>query len=361
VRVDACRERCDRIPLILKRFHQSVFAAATSGQLTEDWREEKKKDLEDWEEVTVDKLIDDIEAGINVRCEERPPLPHEQGLVKISSVTWGTFNDNESKTLPQNRTAPESTRIEVGDFLISRANTLELVGACVIVEQVTRPVFLSDKVLRVDMADSYKKWLLFCLRSKNGRAQIEKLASGNQLSMRNLTQANLKSIFVRLPSEDERNEISRRVEILFAFADRLEARYNTARILVDRLTPASLDKAFQGELVPQDPNDEPASVLLERIRSELAIVKVNKNKQSQRPTTTPSITQVNMLTLDDIEPSHLSSILKKRDSLTAEDLWAASRLEIDDFYNQLKKEEEQGLLREMKGEEPNEPRLLEAA
>jgi len=361
VRVDACRERCDRIPLILKRFHQSVFAAATSGQLTEDWREEKKKDLEDWEEVTVDKLIDDIEAGINVRCEERPPLPHEQGLVKISSVTWGTFNDNESKTLPQNRTAPESTRIEVGDFLISRANTLELVGACVIVEQVTRPVFLSDKVLRVVMADSYKKWLLFCLRSKNGRAQIEKLASGNQLSMRNLTQANLKSIFVRLPSEDERNEISRRVEILFAFADRLEARYNTARILVDRLTPASLDKAFQGELVPQDPNDEPASVLLERIRSELAIVKVNKNKQSQRPTTTPSITQVNMLTLDDIEPSHLSSILKKRDSLTAEDLWAASRLEIDDFYNQLKKEEEQGLLREMKGEEPNEPRLLEAA
>jgi type I restriction enzyme S subunit len=148
-RVDACRERCDRIPLILKRFRQSVLAAATSGELTEDWREQNNKMLEDWEETTVGELIDDIEAGINVRCEEHPPLPHEQGLVKISAVTWGTYNDNESKTLPANRSAPESTRIVVGDFLISRANTLELVGACVIVDRVTRPVFLSDKVLRL--------------------------------------------------------------------------------------------------------------------------------------------------------------------------------------------------------------------
>lgn len=276
-RVDACRERCDRIPFILKRFRQSVLAAATSGELTESWREENNRSFEDWEGTTVGELIDGIEAGINVRCEERPPLPHEQGLVKISAVTWGAFNDNESKTLPRNRTAPESTRIEVGDFLISRANTLELVGACVIVEQVTRPVFLSDKVLRVVMNDNYKKWLLFWLRSRNGRSQIEELASGNQLSMRNLTQANLKSISVKLPNEDERSEIIRRAEMLFAYADRLEARYKTARAQVDRLTPALLEKAFQGELVPQDPNDEPASVLLERIRSELTTAKQSKS------------------------------------------------------------------------------------
>jgi type I restriction enzyme, S subunit len=87
-----------------------------------------------------------------------------------------------------------------------------LVGACVIAEQVTRPVFLSDKVLRIVVDDAYKKWLLFWLRSSIGRSQIEQLASGNQLSMRNLTQANLKAIFVKLPNEDERNEIIRRVE-----------------------------------------------------------------------------------------------------------------------------------------------------
>ena len=68
----------------------------------------------------------------------------------------------------------------------------------------------------------------------------------------------------------EQHEIVRRVEALFAYADRLEARYTTARAQVERLTPALLAKAFRGELVPQDPNDEPASVLLERIRASRA-------------------------------------------------------------------------------------------
>src|SRR5215475_13787004 len=77
---------------------------------------------------------------------------------------------------------------------------------------------------------------------------------------------------IQLPSSQEQNEIVRRVEALFTYADRLEARYTAARAQVERLTPALLAKAFRGELVPQDPNDEPASVLLERIRASRAAV-----------------------------------------------------------------------------------------
>ena len=265
--VDACRERLDRVQALLKHFRQAVLAAAISGKLTEEWREERNKDGSTWEDTSVGTLIRGIEAGINFQCEERPPAPDERGLVKISAVTWGVYDDNESKTLPPTREVPEATRIVVGDFLLSRANTLELVGACVLVDKVTRPVYLSDKVLRLVMSEEYKKWLLFWLRSQNGRKQIEQLASGNQLSMRNLSQANLKTIAVRLPPSDERAEIVRRVETLFTYADRLEARYTSAHTQVERLTPALLAKAFRGELVPQDPNDEPASVLLERIRA----------------------------------------------------------------------------------------------
>ena len=56
--------------------------------------------------------------------------------------------------------------------------------------------------------------------------------------------------------------------MLFAYADRLEVRYQKAFKQVEQITPALLSTAFQGELVPQDPNDEPATVLLERIRAE---------------------------------------------------------------------------------------------
>ena len=77
----------------------------------------------------------------------------------------------------------------------------------------------------------------------------------------------LRNLPIGIPPMWEQQEIVHRVECLFAYAGRLEARYAAARAQVERLTPALLDKAFRGELVSQDPNDEPAPVLLERIRA----------------------------------------------------------------------------------------------
>ncbi len=57
------------------------------------------------------------------------------------------------------------------------------------------------------------------------------------------------------------------MECLFALADRIEARLAKAQKQVDALTPAILARAFRSELVPQDPADEPASALLERIKA----------------------------------------------------------------------------------------------
>lgn len=266
-RVDACRDRLHRAPAILKRFRTAVLAAATSGQLTEDWRALRGATKQAWEVVSIGDLIEGIDAGLNVQCDERPPTVGERGLIKISAVTWGRYDETKSKTLPPSLPVDEQARIAVGDLLISRANTLELVGACVIVDEVTLPLYLSDKVLRLRTPEALKPWLLCALRSPQGRQQIEQMASGNQLSMRNLSQSSLKSIRVPMPPEAERSEATRRVEALLALSDSIEARLAAATSQVERLTPALLTKAFRGELVPQDPNDEPASALLERLRA----------------------------------------------------------------------------------------------
>jgi hypothetical protein len=71
-----------------------------------------------------------------------------------------------------------------------------------------------------------------------------------------------------VPPLAEQQEIVRRVEALFKTADSLEARYRTAKAHVDKLTQSILAKAFRGELVTQDEKDEPAAVLLERIKAE---------------------------------------------------------------------------------------------
>jgi restriction endonuclease S subunit len=84
----------------------------------------------------------------------------------------------------------------------------------------------------------------------------------------NLNLEDISNFPIPLPPLPEQQEIVRRVEALFKIADQIEERYKKARGYVDKLTQSILAKAFRGELVPQDPNDESASVLLERIREE---------------------------------------------------------------------------------------------
>ena len=84
---------------------------------------------------------------------------------------------------------------------------------------------------------------------------------------------------VPVPPVAEQQEIVRRVKELFALADQIEARYAKAKAYVDNLTQSILAKAFRGELVPQDPNDEPASVLLDRIRKQKDNDRLKKTKR----------------------------------------------------------------------------------
>ncbi|MBI5675630.1 MAG: restriction endonuclease subunit S [Nitrospirae bacterium] len=76
-------------------------------------------------------------------------------------------------------------------------------------------------------------------------------------------------------------EIVRRVETLFTLADQIEARYTKAKAYVNKLTQSILAKAFRGELVPQYPNDEPASVLLEKIKTERAKNETKKKRKKK--------------------------------------------------------------------------------
>ena len=78
----------------------------------------------------------------------------------------------------------------------------------------------------------------------------------------------LQTLPVPVPPLVEQQEIVRRVDALFAFADQIEARFKNAQAHVDKLTPSLLARAFRGQLVPQDPHDKPASSLLKRLRPE---------------------------------------------------------------------------------------------
>lgn len=223
---------------------------------------------EGWCWATLDSFLVNIEAGKNFKCDERPPEADEVGVVKVSAVTWGTFDEDESKTCRRGDQFRTEYLIGPGDFLISRANTIELVGACVLVGTVRRRLMLSDKILRLQLVEPWAGWLLWALRSRWGRDEIERFATGNQESMRNISQASMRGIRVPLPPANEADRILGAIDTALEMADNVvrSTEGNTTRLT--RLRQSILKWAFEGRLVDQDPTDEPASVLLERIRAE---------------------------------------------------------------------------------------------
>lgn len=223
---------------------------------------------EGWCWATMDHFLTSIDAGKSFRCEERPPRPGEVGVVKVSAVTWGTFDEKETKTSLREDLFNEELLVRPGDFLFSRANTIALVGACVIVGHVDGAIMLSDKILRLRTVGELDHWLLWVLRSPHGRREIESLATGNQDSMRNIGQGRIREIRIPLPPKTEIHRLAEQIPKQLSVAEHAEQAVANNRRRADRFRQSILKWAFEGKLVDQDPNDERASVLLERIRAE---------------------------------------------------------------------------------------------
>ena len=175
--------------------------------------------------------------------------------------------------------------------------------------------------------------------------------------MRNLSQKNLLSIQIRLPPKDELDQIESVSNRFFSLADQLEARLTAARRIVERLTPALLAKAFRGELVPQDPGDEPASALLERIRAaRQAEAGAGKPSRRGRPKAAANPDQL-PLDAAPVPPDFLAGLLRECGPLSERALLAVSELEPQRFQQQLYRELESGTAREV---QDNGQVLLEA-
>lgn len=202
-------------------------------------------------------------------------------MAKVSAVTWGEYNESESKTCKDPNKINPKYYINEGDFLFSRANTIDLVGACVIVRQTQKTIMLSDKTLRIKFNFFDPLYFLLYLRSTYGRNEIMKRSTGNQDSMRNIGQEQIRNIIIPLCSKEEHLEIIKIVTEKLLFVENIEKsicdEIKKAKILYQSI----LNKAFSGELVFQEANDEPANVLLARIKAENKIQKPQKKKSKQ--------------------------------------------------------------------------------
>jgi type I restriction enzyme S subunit len=330
-RVDTAQGRLATIPRILKRFRQSVLAAASSGKLTTDWREktsnhssaslvaeirEGRKEL--WSKQRKAKglaaKLMDYPQPVKPSDEFEFNVPNSWELCSMDSLTsvitsgsrdWKRYyRDNGSGTfiMAQNIrpmrfdrsyrlgvAPPENDRDRVRSETLQDDLLVTIVGAntgdsCRVQDELREHYVCQSVALMRPVVPSTSPFLeLFLNSADHGLAQYKKWIYGE--GRPHLSFNHLRETLVCLPPLAEQQEIVRRVEALFKTADALEARYRKAKAYVDKLTQSILAKAFRGDLVPQDPNDEPASVLLERIRENSSNVKAVSKVKEKFPRT----------------------------------------------------------------------------
>lgn len=287
--VDTCQERLDRVQHLLVRFRQSILADATSGSLTQDWRLEnstyqlglKNFEFEDadclgnflfpssWE---IHRLSDiaEITSGITKSSKLQDPSFEEIPYLRVANVQRGYFDLTDVKTIraPQNHI--EGRLLESGDILFNEGGDLDKLGrGWVWSGEIERCIF-QNHVFRARLHDSEFSPHFFS-HYGNSRGVEYFITYGKQTTnLASINKTVLSNLPVVVPPIEEQHEIVRRIEVLFAFADRVETRLQRARTQLKHMIPTLLDKAFKGDLVPQDPNDEPAPILLKRIRESQA-------------------------------------------------------------------------------------------
>lgn len=268
-KLDEAKERLQEVANSFAVRKAAILHKAFTGELTQQWRRENGVSDESWEEITWGSFIEKIEAGKNWNALGRPPKNGEFGVVKVSAVTWGEFLEDESKTCTEESQWNEEKRISVGDFLFSRANTIQLVGNCVIVKDVKRKLMLSDKILRFSFSERvYDFFALWYTRTSSYRKQIESVASGNQDGMRNISQNNMKTIIFPLPTLPEQHEIVRLIDDLLARERKAQQATEQALASIDLMKKSILARAFRGELGTNKASEASALELLRQVLAE---------------------------------------------------------------------------------------------
>ncbi|UCV26862.1 restriction endonuclease subunit S [Ferribacterium limneticum] len=264
-RVDACRDRLDHLPALLKRFRRSILAAATSGRLTEDWRL-ATGDTEIYPYPKA-KLLTVATSRLGKMLDKGKNSGSLTPYLRNVNVRWFDFDLNDIQEMRIEDSERDALLVKTGDLLICEGGEP---GRCAIWEGENERYIFQKALHRVrpDPNRLLSQWLAFSLKFAADNNTLEDLFTGT--TIKHLTGVALANFEIQLPSLPEQTEIVRRIQLLFAFADRLEARLATARQQVGQLTPALLAKAFRGELVPQDPADEPAAELLKRLAAQRA-------------------------------------------------------------------------------------------
>ena len=309
----------------LELYRKSLLKAAVEGKLTAAWRERRKAEAEQASETseTCEQLLVRILAERRARWgskqhslsdeffsknwQKRYPEPSEvtrEGLPELpTSWTWATIDQlsleqrygssaktssaasgipvirmgniqdgdldlQDLKYLPKDHHEFPTLFLDDGDLLFNRTNSPELVGKTAVYRSQIRPCSYASYLIAVSLSKLVSPEIVAAyINSSYGRRWIKSVAT-QQVGQANVNGTKLSALAVPLPPFDEQIEIVNLLNKLGENTVRRNAELAQGLRIAATQRRNILKAAFTGRLLPQDPNDEPASVLLERICAE---------------------------------------------------------------------------------------------
>ncbi|MBN1759917.1 MAG: restriction endonuclease subunit S [Chitinispirillaceae bacterium] len=265
-RIESCKARLERVPELMKRFRQTVLKMAVTGRLTEDWR--AGKGLPERIEKTIGSVIESISYGTSKKSGYN--IQNGIPVLRIPNVSTGLLNITDLKYSHLDEKEYQKLSLVVNDLLIIRSNgSVSLLGKATLIGKEAVGFAYAGYLIRIRVKNGVIEphFLNLIFKTHTIREQIE-ISARSTTGVHNINSEEIKELRFPLPPLSEQKEIVRRVDSLFSLADKLERKYAAAFQNVNDVTTSILSKAFRGTLLPQKPADEPATILLERIKKE---------------------------------------------------------------------------------------------
>ena len=344
-RLDASVDGLKRAQTNLKRYRASVLKAACEGKLvpTESelsrsegrdyepadrllerilterraqWESQEKRrgkykepatldksDLPDlprgWTWATIGQLSSRIQYGTSAKASaDASGTP----VIRMGNIQEGNLDLSDLKYLPRQHPETHKTLLAPGDLLFNRTNSSELVGKSAVYKDSHPTASFASYLIRVIFLGGLSPdYVCAHINSQHGRAYISTVKS-QQVGQANVNGTKLAAMPIPLPPLTEQHRIVAEVERHLSVIKKAEATVQVSLKRAERLRQSILKQAFSGQLVPQDPDDEPASVLLERIRTERAVAEAEAKAQRKPRRRRPKAAPARQLSLSEQTP-----------------------------------------------------------
>lgn len=256
-------------------------------------------------------------------------------VLRIPNVVNGRIDFTDLKFATDSSGFDEAQALQINDLLIIRTNgSKALLGrSALVLEEFTSPHYYASYLIRYRLLSTNHtpQWIAVVWNSHFVRDWIDQIAS-TSAGQYNINIANLNKTPIPLPPPNQQVLIIEDVESRFSVIDRLLENIDVNMKRAERMRQSVLKKAFQGRLVEQDPNDEPASELLERIQEE-------RQRRAEEERQKPRQQRERKVKTPPEEQSLVDILADAGGTLSAYALFKSSRYEhssIEDFYEELR-------------------------